>query len=483
MSTRAPGLRAFWAELPTAGRWLLSTVAIQTLGRGLTLPFTIIYLHEVRGFELGLSGTLMALIAVVALLVTMPGGSLTDRYGARRMILIGTSSMMVGNVVLAYATHPAVAALAFVLIGVNFGIVWPAFNALIASVVEGELRQRYFGVNFALVNLGIGLGGVVGGFFVDVSRPETFTMIFLADAASMLVPITLLLGPLRHVRGLAEQPDEVDSDVPTTYAAILRQPSVRWLTLLTFLAMFVGYGQLEAGFPAFSHEVAEVSTRTIGFAFAVNTAVIVALQFWMLNKIAGRRRTRVMLVMGGVWVVAWLVLGATGLVPGGAVGGAGRAAVHGGVRLRRDAAPADDPRDHQRPRPRSPARALQRDQRRRVPGRQPSRGRPWPESSCSTISRLPTSVCWSPAARRSHCSRWRWSGGSPRRSTACSRPRRPPRCFRSPERILRGSTGAPRLRVPDALGRPRHARPRQQRGLCRLPPRSPGRHAAHACAA
>ena len=52
------GIRAFWASLPTEGRWLLSTVAIQTLGRGLTLPFTIIYLHEVRGFDLGLSGTL-----------------------------------------------------------------------------------------------------------------------------------------------------------------------------------------------------------------------------------------------------------------------------------------------------------------------------------------------------------------------------------------------------------------------------------------
>ena len=319
MSTRAPGLRSFWAELPTAGRWLLSTVAIQTLGRGLTLPFTIIYLHEVRGFELGLSGTLMALIAVVALLVTMPGGTLTDRYGARVMILIGTSSMMVGNVVLAYATHPAVAAVAFALIGVNFGIVWPAFNALIASVVTGELRQRYFGVNFALVNLGIGLGGVIGGFFVDVSRPETFTVIFLADAASMLVPIGLLLGPLRHVHGRAEQPEEGVDHGPATYLAILLQPSVLWLTLLTFLAMFVGYGQLEAGFPAFARQVAEVSTRTVGLAFAVNTAVIVALQFWMLNKITGRRRTRVIVVMSGVWVVAWAILGATGLAPGGAM--------------------------------------------------------------------------------------------------------------------------------------------------------------------
>lgn len=46
--------------LPTEGRWLLSTVAIQTLGRGLTLPFTIIYLNEVRHIGLGLSGTLMS---------------------------------------------------------------------------------------------------------------------------------------------------------------------------------------------------------------------------------------------------------------------------------------------------------------------------------------------------------------------------------------------------------------------------------------
>jgi MFS family permease len=211
MSSQPAGLRSFWAQLPVEGRWLLSTIAVQTLGRGLTLPFTIIYLHEVRGFELGLSGTLMGVIALVGLLVTGPGGSLTDRYGARRMLLVGTLSMMVGNTVLAFATTPGVAALAFVLIGINFGISWPAFNALIASVVTGEVRQTYFGVNFALVNLGIGLGGVVGGLFVDVDRPATFTAIFLVDAATMLVPLALLLGPLRHLHGRAEQPPD-DAD-------------------------------------------------------------------------------------------------------------------------------------------------------------------------------------------------------------------------------------------------------------------------------
>ena len=65
----------------------------------------------------------------------------------------------------------------------------------------------------------------------------------------------------------------------------MRQPAVIWLTLLTFLAIFIGYGQMEAGFPAFARQVSEVSTRVIGFSFAVNTAVIVLLQFAVLKRL------------------------------------------------------------------------------------------------------------------------------------------------------------------------------------------------------
>ena len=307
-------MRTFWAALPTPGRWLLSTVAIQTLGRGLTLPFTIIYLHEVRGFDLGVSGALMSVIAVTGLVVTGPGGTLIDRYGARRVLLAGLVAMIAGCSLLAFATSPVVAAIALVLIGVNFGVSWPGFNALIATIVSGELRQQYFGVNFALVNLGIGVGGIIGGFFIDVHRPETFTAIFLIDAASSLIPMALLLGPLRHVRTHADPSAEHETEAEG-YRQILRRPAVLWLTLLTFLAVFIGYGQMEGGFPAFARQVSGVSTQVIGFAFAVNTAVIVLLQFAVLKLITGRRRTRVMQVMTLIWGFSWVLLGLTGLLP------------------------------------------------------------------------------------------------------------------------------------------------------------------------
>jgi MFS family permease len=115
-------LRQFWADLPTPGRWLLSTVAVQTLGRGLTLPFTVIYIHEVRGISLSTAGTLLALIAGVALAVTGPGGSLTDRLGARRMLIAGTLAQLVGCTVLAFAATDPVIIVGFVLLGFNIGV-------------------------------------------------------------------------------------------------------------------------------------------------------------------------------------------------------------------------------------------------------------------------------------------------------------------------------------------------------------------------
>ena len=82
-----PALSSFWHDLPRDGKLLLSTVAIETLGTGLVLPFGVIYLHEVRHFPVETAGMLLAVPAVVGMGVVGPAGSLIDRQGARRIIL------------------------------------------------------------------------------------------------------------------------------------------------------------------------------------------------------------------------------------------------------------------------------------------------------------------------------------------------------------------------------------------------------------
>ena len=313
-----PTLASFWHDLPRDGKFLLSTVAVETIGSGLVLPFGFIYLHEVLGFTVETAGSLLAVPAVAGVAVVGPAGALIDRLGARRILLAGMTAQMLGNVLLAFSSTPATAALALGLLGIAAGVFWPGSNAMIGVVVPSAIRQRYFGISFTLLSLGMGIGGLLAGSFVDVNRPWTFIAIYLGNALSFLAPVAVLLGPLRHVSGKVDHPvSELDgSPVPASYLDVLRDKAILPVIALTFLSAFLGYAQIEAGFTAYARLVGEVSTRTIGFAFAANTATIVVLQLVVLQRIEGRRRTRVIVVMAAVWSVFWLMTGLSGVYPG-----------------------------------------------------------------------------------------------------------------------------------------------------------------------
>ena len=306
-------LSSFWHDLPREGKLLLSVVVFEFIGTGLVLPFHVVYLHEVRGFSLATVGVLLSVQAVAGLAVLGPGGHLIDRIGARRMMIGICLLLMAGEATLAFATTLPVAVLGMVLTGAAFGVSFPSSQAMIAAVVPSEIRSRYFGTNFALLNLGIGLGGLLGGAYVDVHRASTFTTIYLVDAISFLPGLFLLLVPLRHVAGRVEHP----ADEPAvSYLSLLRRPAVLPLTVLTLLGALVAYSQLNIGLPAYSRAISKVSTQGLGIAFAANTLVIVLLQLVVLRFIEQRRRTRVIAVMGLIWALAWSLMALSGLVPG-----------------------------------------------------------------------------------------------------------------------------------------------------------------------
>jgi MFS family permease len=310
-----PTLASFWHDLPREGKLLLSVVVFEFIGTGLVLPFHVIYLHEVRDIPLSHVGLLLGLPPLVGFLVVGPGGSAIDRFGARHILMIALALQVVSNTLLAFSSTELMASGALLLSGIAFGVTWPGFQTLIANVVPVELRQRYFGVNFTLLNLGIGIGGIVGGFLVDVDDLMTFQAIYLADAVSYLPALLLMLVPLRHVAGRPDHHEEAVGE-KVGYLAVARRPAVGTLMLLSFVSSYVGYSQLNAGMPAFARAVGEVSTRGLGLAFAANTLVIVVLQLFVLQRIEGRRRTRVIAVMGVVWAFSWLFLGMTGFVSG-----------------------------------------------------------------------------------------------------------------------------------------------------------------------
>ncbi|MEI2820637.1 MAG: MFS transporter [Marmoricola sp.] len=312
--TPKTSLLAFWKELPREGRLLLSVVAFQFIGTGLVLPFWVIYLHEVRGFSVDVVGLLLGWLSMGGLIGTVPGGAAIDTFGPRRVFAAAVATTAVGQAIMAFATTIPLAVLGLGLVGVSFGVTWPASQSFVTAVVPEHLRQRYFGLNFALLNLGIGIGGVLGGFMADVSRPVTFQIMYLWESASYLPALFLLLVPLRHVGNRVEHAHHVDPG-KISYLAVAKRPGVPALIVVNFLVAFVGYGQINSGAAAYARLMGGVSTQGLGIAFAVNTGAIVLLQLVVLQRIEGIRRTRLVAVMSVIWAVSWLLLASSALVP------------------------------------------------------------------------------------------------------------------------------------------------------------------------
>jgi MFS family permease len=313
--TGRPSIASFWHDLPREGRLMLSVVAFEFIGTGLVLPFWVVYLHELRGYSLEVVGVLLATMSAAGVVAAPPAGKLIDRLGPRAAMIVVLVSAMVGQTMVAFADNLVTTTVAIAIIGAGFGMGWPTSQALISSVVPSQIRARYFGMNFSLLNLGIGIGGIAGGLVADVHDLTSFQLLYLGDALSYLPSLFLVLVPLRHVGGPVPPP--VDSAAEqVTYLQVFRAPAMRTMCSLMFVSAFVGYSQLNAGMPAYSRVIGEVSTRGLGFAFAANTLVIVLLQLVVLQRIEGRRRTRVIVVMAAVWAVSWLLLGASGISPG-----------------------------------------------------------------------------------------------------------------------------------------------------------------------
>jgi predicted MFS family arabinose efflux permease len=113
---------------PGIQRYLLA-VGITRFGTGLTLPFTLILLHEVRGISLPTVGLLLAVPGVVGLLSVPVGGALIDRLGPRAVLTGCLLLQAAGLAGLALGSTPKQVLPALLLNGIGLGPSFQAANA------------------------------------------------------------------------------------------------------------------------------------------------------------------------------------------------------------------------------------------------------------------------------------------------------------------------------------------------------------------
>ena len=295
-------------------RLLLVGMLLSSVGSGLTMSLLVIYLSGVRGIATVVAGLVLSWVAVVSLVLGPVGGTLIDRFGARTMLGVALAVEGVGVGLYALVTTTAAAFAVATVTAIGGSLIWSAQSTLLAQLTAEESRQRVFGVQFMLLNLGLGIGGLVAASIVDLADPSTFVRLYMVDAASyfaFLVVLPLVRLPRRTAAQIA-----ADSEAEGGYREVIADRSLRRLVVAYLVMLTFGYGSLEAGVPLYLTRVAGMPVRDIGIVFAVNTGVIVVAQWWTIRFSEGRSRVSLLATVGVLWGVSWAVMGGSALLAG-----------------------------------------------------------------------------------------------------------------------------------------------------------------------
>ncbi len=159
-------------EVRRPGRWIalavlvlaVLLVAVDATVLGLATPFLSEDLKP-TGTQLLWIGDVYSFV-IAGLLVSM--GSLGDRIGRKKLLLVGAVAFGAVSVLNAYATTPEMMIVARALLGVCFATLMPSTLALIRNLFhDPRERSLAIGIWGAMASAGAAVGPVVGGFLLE----------------------------------------------------------------------------------------------------------------------------------------------------------------------------------------------------------------------------------------------------------------------------------------------------------------------------
>ncbi|GGQ35205.1 MFS transporter [Streptomyces althioticus] len=285
--------------------------ALSAFGLGFTVPYLYVYVAQVRGLGPMTAGMVLAVFAVAALIVLPLAGRAIVRRGALPVLLAALLTAAIGSLSLGLSASAATVLLSAAALGAGQAVMQPALATMIVDCSGPETRSRAFAMQFFLQNLGLGVGGLIGGHLVDPTKAGSFTLLFAIEAVMFLL-LVVVMSTVRMPRSPRIDGTPAQS-AKGSWKQLLGNRAMVQLCVLGFVLFFACYGQFESGLSAYGVEAAGISTSTLGTALAANTLVIVVAQFAVLRFVERRKRSRVIASVGLIWAVAWAVAGYAGL--------------------------------------------------------------------------------------------------------------------------------------------------------------------------
>ncbi len=285
--------------------WVLFLATLINRAGTMVLPFLALYLTSTLSFSAATAGAVLAAFGAGALVASPLAGLLTDRLGARRVMLVSLFGS--GAALLAFPLAKTFAeiltmTLLWAVIGELFR---PANLALLSGLVTAEYRKPAFALNRLAINLGMSMGPALGGFLAT----RSFFWLFLVDGFTTLAAGAILF----RLKAGKAPPPSLSPEGASREAPGGRAWRDRRLLLFLVALLPVGmvFFQHESSMALYLVGNLSLAPSVYGLLFTINTLLIVCLEV-PLNAAMANWSHRATLTLGAFLIGAGF--GALGLV-------------------------------------------------------------------------------------------------------------------------------------------------------------------------
>jgi len=183
---------------------LLLNLFIAFLGIGLVIPVLPTIMNELH-LSGSMVGYLVAAFAVTQLIVSPTAGQWVDKYGRKRMIVIGLIIFSFSELLFGLGKVVEVLFVSRLLGGVSAAFIMPAVTAFIADITTLETRSKAMGYMSAAISTGFIIGPGIGGFLAEFGHRVPFFAAAIVALISAIVSFIFLKEPERHKEAMIKE--------------------------------------------------------------------------------------------------------------------------------------------------------------------------------------------------------------------------------------------------------------------------------------
>jgi MFS family permease len=305
--------KEFTEILNPKSRKMVMGIALNAIGGGMTLSLLLVYLHDMRGFTNTFGGLLLSWGALVSIVISTPMGALVDRIGPKKVMIGGLLLNSAAAFSLSLVTTHLQVILALTAINVAGQAIWPSQSVVLTRVTPEEHRSKIFGLNFMLLNLGLGLGGLFSSLIIQEGSLKSFQIMYWIDAATFLVYLGIILT--LHGEGLDKYVPQAHEPKQGSYRDLLKIKPLVLLGSGGIILFTFGYGVIQAGVPVYATQFLGLSPKWLGLIFGVNTLAIFTMQPFVMRVLEKYSKYNALVAIGIIWSASWIFVGISPLLP------------------------------------------------------------------------------------------------------------------------------------------------------------------------